>query len=145
MSTIIEKGHFNAYKISNLSDVRAEIRNVSAYDKKINVFLSHKHDDLDELKGLIGFLEKTYGIRCYIDSRDPNMPESTTGETAKQLKDRIKICDKFILLATNGAISSKWCNWELGYGDSQKYPNNIAILLKTPTFSLLLTVLPVHK
>ena len=25
MSTIIEKGHINAYKISNLSDVRAEI------------------------------------------------------------------------------------------------------------------------
>lgn len=29
--------------------------------------------------------------------------------------------DKFILVATNGAIDSKWCNWELGYGDAQKF------------------------
>ena len=27
-------------------------------------------------------------------------------------------------MATNGAIASKWCNWELGYGDSQKCQND---------------------
>ena len=26
---------------------------------KITVFISHKHDDLDEIKGLIGLLEKS--------------------------------------------------------------------------------------
>ena len=49
------------------------------------------------------------------------MPKETSAETAKNIKERIKQCDKFILLATNGAIESKWCNWELGYGDAQKY------------------------
>ena len=32
------------------------------------------------------------------------------------------------MLATEGAINSKWCNWELGLGDAVKYINNIAIL-----------------
>ena len=30
-------------------------------------------------------------------------------------------------MATDVAIDSKWCNWELGYGDSQKFPEDIAI------------------
>lgn len=34
---------------------------------------------------------------------------------------REKKYDKFILVATEGAIASKWCNWELGFGDAQKY------------------------
>jgi hypothetical protein len=56
------------------------------------------------------------------------MPLKTSGETAKRIKDRIVKCDKFILLATNGAIESKWCNWELGFGDAQKFnKDNIAL------------------
>ena len=30
-------------------------------------------------------------------------------------------------MATNGAIESKWCNWELGYGDAKKYKRNMAL------------------
>ena len=30
-------------------------------------------------------------------------------------------------MATEGAIDSKWCNWELGYGDAKKYKDHIAI------------------
>lgn len=31
-------------------------------------------------------------------------------------------------MATNGAVESKWCNWELGYGDAQKFDtDNIAL------------------
>ena len=51
------------------------------------------------------------------------------GVTASKIKERIRQCDKFILLATDGAVESKWCNWELGYGDSQKFSSkDIAIL-----------------
>lgn len=55
------------------------------------------------------------------------MPKITSAETALNIKERIKQCDKFIFLATNGAIESKWCNWELGYGDAQKYKDHIAL------------------
>ena len=86
------------------------------------------HDDLDEIKGLIGLLERKYNIKAYIDSLDKSMPKKTSGETASKIKQRIKRCNKFILLATNGAVESKWCNWELGYGDAQKFDtDNIAL------------------
>lgn len=49
------------------------------------------------------------------------MPAYTCGKTAENNKKRIIQYDKFILVATERAISSKWCNWELGFGDAQKY------------------------
>ena len=60
------------------------------------------------------------------------MPKVTSAETATRIKDRISRCDKFILLATNGAIDSKWCNWELGFGDAKKYNKHIALFPMKP-------------
>ena len=37
-----------------------------------------------------------------------------------EIKDRIKKCKRCILLATDGAVESKWCNWELGFADAIK-------------------------
>lgn len=68
----------------------------------------------------------------YIDSQDPTMPKVTSAKTALNIKGRIKQCDKFILLATNGAIESKWCNWELGFGDAQKFQKHIALFPMKP-------------
>jgi len=56
------------------------------------------------------------------------MPSATSGETAIRIKDRIEKCNKFILFATEGAIESKWCNWELGFGDAVKSKNNDIVL-----------------
>ena len=60
------------------------------------------------------------------------MPKITSAQTALNIRERIKGCDKFILLATNGAIESKWCNWELGYGDAQKFKKHIALFQMKP-------------
>lgn len=120
MKTIFEQDEFSKYSNVNIYASRGIIQEQSIYSKTTTVFISHKHDDLDDLKGLIGFLENEYGVKAYIDSRDPSMPKKTSGETATNIKNRIKKCDKFILLATNSAVESKWCNWELGYGDAQK-------------------------
>ncbi|MBV4091682.1 toll/interleukin-1 receptor domain-containing protein [Bacteroides gallinaceum] len=88
--------------------------------KKCTVFLSHKHDDLAQLKQVANLLEQIDNI-VYVDWLDPSMPTYTCGKTADNIKMKIKQCDKFILIATDGAIASKWCNWEVGYGDAQKY------------------------
>lgn len=123
MKRIFNEGEFNQYKVNNLEEARKPVME-SFYEfaqAQITVFISHKHSDLEQLKGIIGFLEKEYNVKTYIDSRDPSMPKSTNGVTATRIKDRIFKCHKFILLATNGAIESKWCNWELGYGDAQKF------------------------
>ena len=94
---------------------------------KTKIFLSHKHDELDSLEGAISFL-KNFGVDVYVDWLDGGMPKKTSGLTAVRLKNKIRSSDKFILLATEGAINSKWCNWELGLGDAAKYIENIAIL-----------------
>lgn len=123
MKNIFEKGDFSGYQIDSLNEAVGTIK-TSYYtfaEKKTTIFISHKHDDLEELKGIIGFLEKKYKVKVYIDSQDLSMPKTTSGETARRIKERIKTCEKFILLATDGAIESKWCNWELGFGDAQKY------------------------
>lgn len=68
------------------------------------------------------------GVNVYVDWMDEGMPKTTSGLTAIKLKDKINKCKKFIFLGTEGAIASKWCNWELGLGDAKKYPSNIAIM-----------------
>ena len=133
MKNIYDRGHFQKYSIEDRyfsavegrSSLLLEGRETS---KKPKVFLSHKHADLEDLKGLIGFLEKEYAVDVYIDSMDKDMPKKTNGKTAIRIKKVITSCDKFILLATERAIEAPWCNWELGFGDAHKYRDNIAIL-----------------
>lgn len=88
--------------------------------KKCTVFLSHKHDELAQLKQVANLLEQINSL-VYVDWLDPSMPTYTCGKTADNIKKKIKQYDKFILVATDAAIASKWCNWEVGYGDAQKY------------------------
>ncbi|QYR59515.1 TIR domain-containing protein [Fusobacterium polymorphum] len=121
MKEIFEQGEFKKYKIDNLQkSMNIGIESFDSSEKRVTVFISHKHDDLDDLKDIIGFLEKEFNVVVYIDSRDVSMPKVTSRETAEKIKEKIVKCDKFILLATDGAIESKWCNWELGFADAKK-------------------------
>lgn len=120
----LQRSRNSAYLTLNES-----LRNYSSESKayKTTVFLSHKHDEKDKLEGAIAFL-RNFGISIYVDWLDEGMPKTTSGETAEKLKLRIRHNDKFILLATEAAIESKWCNWELGLGDAAKFLDNIALL-----------------
>ena len=69
------------------------------------------------------------GISIYVDWADETMPEKTNGITAQKIKRQIYKNDKFVLLATNSAITSKWCNWEVGIGDSYKLSSRKIALL----------------
>ena len=91
------------------------------------VFLSHKHSETEIINQAIT-LFKSLGVKVYLDWLDSEMPTNTNGYTAKKIKERIRQCDRFVFLATEEAIKSKWCNWELGYGDSQKYHQKIAVM-----------------
>ncbi len=109
-----------------LNESLKSFRNESSY-YKTKIFLSHKHDELEYLEGAISFL-KNFGVDIYVDWQDEGMPKTTSGYTAVRIKQKISDNHKFILLAIEGAINSKWCNWELGLGDAAKYIENIAIL-----------------
>lgn len=106
---IFDKTIFDGYRVESLTESAQDIIPKYNFDgsTKTTVFISHKHDDLDEIKGLIGLLERKYNIKAYIDSLDKSMPKKTSGETASKIKQRINRCNKFILLATNGAVESK--------------------------------------
>jgi hypothetical protein len=134
MQNIFEQGFFDLFSGVRLDEARGSIPIYhSEYSsRRTTVFISHKHYDLKDLKGLLGFLEILYNVKVYIDSNDPTMPKVTSAKTAENIKERIKQCDKFILLATNAAVESKWCNWELGYGDANKYKDHIAIFPLKP-------------
>lgn len=118
---------FSADNIVNLNE--------SYYRDKLRpmVFLSHKHDEQGILQDVIAFL-KEEGVDVYVDWMDPSMPAYTNAKTAHSLKQKIKVADKFILVATPSAINSKWCNWELGLGDAAKYINDIALLPINKTY-----------
>jgi TIR domain len=131
---IFERGHFKSNRIQKglINESLKEIRTFSfrnKYEYKPTVFISHKHSDLEDEKELEGIIEllEDLGAKIYIDSMDNKLPEQTTGETAVRIKEVIKHCKKFVLLATKKAIESYWCNWELGFGDTHKYKDNIAI------------------
>lgn len=91
---------------------------------RLFVFLSHSHKSLRYTMGLISFLRKNYDVFIYIDSEDKSLPAVTSLITAQAIKKYIARSDRFLFLASNGAVNSKWCNWELGIGDVLKFPQD---------------------
>lgn len=105
-----------------------ESRKFSSATAQTNIFLSHSHIDYQLVLEAKEFFQNL-GIRIYVDWADETMPEKTNGTTASKIKTKIIQNDKFVLLATNNAVKSKWCNWEIGFADSYKYSKKkLAIL-----------------
>ena len=132
MSYLITKAHLQLQRRDSLNFRSVLLENQSNRllgnnRNKVTVFLSHKHDETDILNDVIALL-KSLGVDVYIDWMDSSMPKTTSGVTASKLKEKIASCRKFIFLGTEGAIASKWCNWELGIGDAKKYPASIALM-----------------
>ena len=113
-------------KTFSKSDVVVLNESTSRDKTKPMVFLSHKHDEVNILQDVIAFINEE-GIEIYVDWMDEEMPAYTNAKTALRLKEKIKVSNKFILVATPNAINSKWCNWELGLGDAAKYIEHIAL------------------
>lgn len=112
----------------NLTNILSESRYESSYGKITSIFLSHCHTDKDLIGETVAFF-KGLNIDLYVDWMDDTMPNKTSGETAKKIKNKIITTKRFILIATNDAVSSKWCNWELGIGDTYRLlTDKIAVL-----------------
>lgn len=99
----------------------------SKIQAQITVFLSHSHKDKELVKGFIELLAEQ-GVYVYADWNDEDMPRITNGETARKIKQKIKELQLFFLLATENALNSKWCPWELGVADSLKNWEDILII-----------------
>lgn len=104
-----------------------ESRQFSRTSQTTSVFLSHAHGDKDMIEQSVTIF-RTLGISVYVDWMDETMPEKPNGETAMNIKRSIITNDKFVLLATNTAVSSKWCNWEVGIADTYKFTTKKMVL-----------------
>src|ERR1700754_3431644 len=102
--------------------LRGVVNEVKAFSKSpqsVSIFLSHCHDDKNIVEQVVTFL-RTLNATIYIDWMDQTLPEKTNGNTATAIKSKILLSNKFIFLATNASMASKWCNWEIGIGDAYK-------------------------
>lgn len=112
-----------------LRGVVNEVRMYSKTTATTSIFLSHSHYDRAIIEESKIFFENL-GVSIYVDWADETMPERTNRVTANKIKNQIiSIDDKFVLLATNNALASKWCNWEVGIADPFKLPKNKMALL----------------
>lgn len=91
-----------------------------------STFLSHSTKDAEFLPAVIRILEG-HGARVYVDKKDPELPPTTSRQTATVLRSRIQVISKFILFATTNSKESKWMPWELGIADGYKATRNVAI------------------
>lgn len=95
---------------------------------KPSVFISHAHTDKDIIAQTVTFL-KGINVEIYVDWMDETMPQKPSGVTATKIKAKILENKNFVFLATNAAVISKWCNWEVGIGDAYKFSQDNFCLL----------------
>lgn len=112
-----------ANNLSGLRGLKGYVNESRVYLKSesvTSVFLSHSLHNKEVIEQAKIFFENL-GIKVYVDWADETMPQKTNGTTANKIKNQIILNnDKFILLATNSAVVSKWCNWEVGIADPFK-------------------------
>lgn len=90
-------------------------------NKKYDLFISHSFLDKELVEVLYKMFEEC-GYIVYIDWKEEKMQDrnNVSAITAKILKTRIDNCSSLAYIATKNITNSKWCPWELGYGDGKK-------------------------
>ena len=98
-----------------------------------DVFVSHSSHDREFIRKVLLFLKYCKGgINGYVDWQDPDMEHETDARTALDIKSRILHSRKVIYVVTSESLKSVWCSWEIGFADSCKGVNDVAILAVKP-------------
>lgn len=86
--------------------------------KTYDIFLSHSFKDGELIYGLKAELEKRQ-LTVYVDwIEDPQLSrENVTKDTARTLRDRMKLCTALLYATSQNTQDSRWMPWELGYFD----------------------------
>jgi hypothetical protein len=103
----------------NLKFAINEARLFSQSSAETSVFLSHAHAEKELIEQTVAFLQ-SFNAKVYVDWMDESMSSKPNGLTGQKIKSKIISNDKFIFIASNLAVVSKWCNWEVGIGDAYK-------------------------
>lgn len=104
------------YKGMRLDESAYQFSEQTQYD----LFISHSFKDKELVKGLYSLFEEA-GYKVYVDwIEDPNLDRNSVNEkTAKIIKNRMMSCKALAYVSTVNTPSSKWCPWELGFGDGK--------------------------
>jgi hypothetical protein len=70
---------------------------------------------------------ENHGARVYADHDDPSLPGKDCVAIADHLREVIRECRKFVMLASPRSKDRKWIPWELGLGDGIRKPQNVAL------------------
>ena len=124
-------------KIEKLAREYERYEGLPFFEEPVNnqydVFVSHSSADNEFIKKVLLFLQYAKGgIRGYVDWQDPKMQHPTDAVTARSLKDKIRGARRVIYVVTSDSLKSVWCSWELGFADSEKGVENVAILAIKP-------------
>lgn len=95
--------------------------------KVATAFLCHSHKDRILALQLTALLAAR-GVDLYVDWKDSDMPATPNRETAEKIQRKIQELDFFLYLATPNSGGSKWCPWEIGYGDKAKGKDKLYII-----------------
>ena len=121
------RGDFQAIRLSLTEQTRVKSLHTRTAATQQTLFLSHSHHDADIVEKVEAVLARQ-GVSLFIDWKDKGMPKITGPNTARALKSRMWACKKFLLLATNNALASRWVPWELGVADAMNRLNNVLIV-----------------
>jgi hypothetical protein len=101
---------------------------------KKTIFLCHSHKDVELVKGLVKLLTEA-GWDVYVDWLDETLPDKPSAKTAEALKEKIVHANAMMFLATQNSMASRWCPWEIGFGDAKKTPSKVFIVPTSDTYS----------
>lgn len=112
--------HVKAHVIDNPDDLNRIIDNdIVERMKRYNIFISHSTKDRNFLIDLVHDINKQ-GKNVYVDwmeDIEALQRSKTNAKTASVIKHRIDSSDVVLCIKTEGALSSEWVPWELGYAD----------------------------
>ena len=102
-------------------EVLYENKQIFTSKNKYDVFLSHSYLDKDLVIVLVSLFNKAqysvYGD--WVIDKQLNR-SSVSRKTSEILRDRLDASRSLAYVATCNTTLSKWCPWELGYGDGKK-------------------------
>lgn len=116
--------HSYAKKQGNVSK-RIALYNSEAVTKekgkrKTSIFISYSSKDKTYATLMRNALLR-HDLKVYIDYLDTELnPKNVNKETAKELKKRIQQCKGILYIHSQKSELSKWCPWELGFGEGIK-------------------------
>jgi len=123
----LTRSELQSVPVYNTKALRESTYHTKTASVREHIFLSHSHKDADIVNQAVELLGNQ-GVRVYVDWKDDTMPAVTSPVTATRIKQKISSCSKFVLLATNAAIESRWVPWELGIADEANSIDHVAIM-----------------